>query len=74
MFKKILWIIGIIILILGLIGISYYLGKSAGLFSTGDVVSKCQDTTCCKNSGYDSCQKQFDESVLSTAGGMVARS
>jgi hypothetical protein len=76
MFKKILWIIGIIILILGLIGISYYLGKSAGLFSTGDVVSKCQDTTCCKNSGYDyfdaqlnSCYSAGDLDSSSSGGG-----
>jgi len=59
MFKKILWIIGIILLILALVGLSYYFAKSNGLLSTGDTVSKCTTTECCKNAGYD----YFDASV-----------
>ncbi|MEI7718890.1 MAG: hypothetical protein WCI72_03395 [archaeon] len=76
MFKKILWIIGILILILSLMGLSYYLAKSNGLFSTGDSVSKCQDTPCCKNSGYDyfdaqlnSCYSAGDLDSSSSGGG-----
>jgi len=76
MFKKILWIIGIILIILALFGVSYYLAKSSDLFAVSDPTAKCQDTACCKNAGYeyfdtalDSCFSSGDLDYSSSGGG-----
>lgn len=53
MFKKILWIIGIILIILALFGVSYYIAKSSGFLAVADPSIKCQNTECCKNAGYE---------------------
>ena len=53
MFKKMLWIIGIILIILALLGVSYYIAKSSGFLAVADPSIKCQDTVCCKNAGYE---------------------
>jgi len=76
MFKKILWIIVIILTLLSLIGVSYYIAKSNGLLSVADASVKCQDTACCKNAGYDyfdtpfnSCYSSGDLDYSSSGGG-----
>ena len=76
MFKKLLWILAIILTIFALMGISYYLAKSNGLLSVADPSIKCQDTACCKNSGYDyfdaqlnSCYSAGDLDSSSSGGG-----
>jgi len=76
MFKKILWILAIILTILALIGVSYYIAKSNGLLAVADPSNKCKDTECCKNSGYDyfdtslnSCYSAGDLDYSSSGGG-----
>jgi hypothetical protein len=76
MFKKILWILIIILTLLALIGVSYYIAKSNGLLSVADASVKCQDTACCKNAGYDyfdtplnSCYSSGDLDYSSSGGG-----
>jgi hypothetical protein len=76
MLKKILWIIGIIVVILALFGISYYIAKSSGLFAVSDPSLKCSNTECCKNAGYDyfdsslnSCYSEGDLDYSSSGGG-----
>lgn len=76
MFKKTLWIIGIILVLLGLFGISYYIAKSSGLFAVSDPTIKCEDTSCCKNAGYEyfdtalnSCFSSGDLDYSSSGGG-----
>jgi hypothetical protein len=53
MFKKLFWIVLLILILGSLIGVSYYIVKYNDLFSVGDSVSNCEDNECCKNLGYD---------------------
>jgi len=76
MFKKLFWILVIVLTILALIGVSYYIAKSNGLLAVADSSVKCEDTTCCKNAGYDyfdtslnSCYSSGDLDYSSSGGG-----
>jgi len=76
MFKKTLWIIAIILIILALLGVSYYIAKSSGFLAVADPTKKCQDTECCKTAGYDyfdsslhSCYSAGDLDYSSSGGG-----
>jgi len=76
MFKKLLWILAIILTILALLGVSYYIAKSSGFLAVADPSIKCPDTECCKTVGYDyfdsqlnSCYSAGDLDYSSSGGG-----
>lgn len=76
MFKKTLWIIAIILVLLALLGLSYYIAKSSGFLAVADPTKKCSDTECCKTAGYDyfdsslnSCYSAGDLDYSSSGGG-----